>query len=93
MATLFVDNLTVLDFSYLHGKRGMVGESWIVDLELTGDLDEQGMVFDFGLIKKAVKKAAKPAASVRQRARNRPDLRRPGLVRPGPARSASASST
>ena len=57
MATLFVDNLTVLDFSYLHGKRGMVGESWIVDLELTGDLDDQGMVFDFGLIKKAVKRA------------------------------------
>lgn len=57
MATLFVDNLTVLDFSYLHGKRGMVGESWIVDIELTGDLDEQGMVFDFGHIKKAVKHA------------------------------------
>lgn len=56
MATLFVENLTVLDFSYLHAKRGMVGESWIVDLELTGTLDEQGMLFDFGHIKKAVKK-------------------------------------
>ncbi|WP_111655724.1 6-pyruvoyl trahydropterin synthase family protein [Isoalcanivorax indicus] len=57
MATLFVDNLTVLDFSYLHAKRGMVGESWIVDLELTGDLDDMGMVLDFGRIKKAVKQA------------------------------------
>ena len=38
MATLFVDNLTVLDFSYLHAKRGMVGESWIVDLELSGEV-------------------------------------------------------
>ncbi|MCH8543803.1 MAG: 6-carboxytetrahydropterin synthase [Alcanivorax sp.] len=57
MATLFVDNLTVLDFSYLHAKRGMVGESWIVDLELTGDLDGMGMVLDFGRIKKAVKEA------------------------------------
>lgn len=55
MATLFVNNLTILDFSYLHAKRGMVGESWIVDLELSGDLDPQGMVFDFGHIKKQLK--------------------------------------
>lgn len=65
MATLFVDNLTVLDFSYLHAKRGMVGESWIVDLELSGDLDTQSMVFDFGHIKKQIKRALDECADHR----------------------------
>lgn len=48
---LFVDNLTNIDFSYLHGERGLVGETWLASVELTGDLDEQGMVCDFGDVK------------------------------------------
>ena len=57
MTALFVNHLTVMDFSYAHAERGILGESWIVDVELHGDLDEQGMVFDFGHVKKQLKKA------------------------------------
>lgn len=55
MPKLFVNRLTVIDFAYLHPERGLLGESWLLNLELEGTLDDQGMVFDFSRIKKQVK--------------------------------------
>lgn len=54
---LFVEHLTVIDAAYLHAQHGIVGESWIVDVTLHGDLDPQSMVMDFGHVKKQLKAA------------------------------------
>lgn len=55
MLSLFVDNLSVIDFAYFHPQRGIVGESLILDVELHGELNDEGMLFDFSFVKKRIK--------------------------------------
>ncbi len=56
MPRLFVNALTHLDVSLFDPEAGLVGMTWLADVELGGDLDEQGMVLDFGTVKQAVKR-------------------------------------
>ena len=55
MPALFVNNLSVIDFAYFCPERGIVGESLILDVELFGELNEEGMLFDFSYVKKRIK--------------------------------------
>ncbi|MCG9579126.1 6-carboxytetrahydropterin synthase [Vibrio tubiashii] len=52
---LFVRDLTVIDSSYICEQRGVVGDSWIVDVIMSGELNEMSMVLDFGRVKKQIK--------------------------------------
>ena len=52
---LFVKDLTVIDSSFLCPDRGLVGESWLVDIELNGSLNQMNMLLDFGVVKKLIK--------------------------------------
>ncbi len=53
---LFVDHLTNVDFSFLDPRRGLLGETWLANVVLHGELDEQGMVCDFGTVKKQIRR-------------------------------------
>lgn len=51
---LFINDLTVMDFSFLDAEAGLIGDSLIVDIILEGDLNAESMVMDFSHAKKKV---------------------------------------
>lgn len=52
---LFVNQLTNIDFSFLDAERGLVGETWLASALLDGALDDEGMLCDFGIVKKTLR--------------------------------------
>jgi len=55
MMTLFVNDISHLDASFWCPVNGLGGASWAVDVELDGQLGDDGMLFDFGEVKPWIK--------------------------------------
>ena len=53
--TIFLNDLAKLDSALFDPSKGIIGQSWRVDVTLSGSLDENGFVYDFGPLKKLVK--------------------------------------
>jgi 6-pyruvoyl-tetrahydropterin synthase len=53
---IFVRQATVLDCAITHPLRGPIGKSWWVDLTWEGQLNDEGVVIDFGEAKRIAKR-------------------------------------
>lgn len=53
--SIFVKNISTLDFAVFDPSLGIVGHSWHVDVTIKGSLDDNGFVYDFGILKGLVK--------------------------------------
>ena len=52
---LFIENITNIDSSFFDQEIGIVGETYIVDMHLYGQLNDEDMIIDFSTIKKDAK--------------------------------------
>jgi len=55
VVTLFYKQLTIIDACLLDPLMGLMGQSWMVDVYLTGETDEESVVADFSIIKQKIK--------------------------------------
>lgn len=56
---MFVRDIDHLDCAIFDPEVGILGATWHVDVELAGELDSNGFVFDFGKIKRKFKQVLK----------------------------------
>jgi 6-pyruvoyl-tetrahydropterin synthase len=54
-STLFVKDIGKIDCALFDPSLGIIGQSWHVDIWLTGTLDSNGFVFDFSPLKALIK--------------------------------------
>jgi 6-pyruvoyl-tetrahydropterin synthase len=53
--SIFIEDITRIDCSVFSPSQGIMGQSWHVDIELTGVPDEHGFIYDFGKLRKLVR--------------------------------------
>jgi 6-pyruvoyl-tetrahydropterin synthase len=55
VSTLFVKDVGKIDCAMFDPSFGVIGQSWYVDVWLTGSLDDNGFVFDFSPLKSLIR--------------------------------------
>ncbi|HYX34034.1 MAG TPA: 6-carboxytetrahydropterin synthase [Oligoflexus sp.] len=56
---LFINDVDKIDCAIFDPSVGVVGQSWYVDITVSGQLDSNGFVYDFSHLKKLVKQVLK----------------------------------
>lgn len=59
LGTIFLHDVTKLDCALFDPSKGIYGQTWKVDVTITGPLGENGFVFDFSTLKKMVRQTMK----------------------------------
>ena len=57
--TIFINDVTKVDCALFDPSLGIIGQSWHLDLKVTGQLDQNGFVYDFSHLKKLVRTTLK----------------------------------
>lgn len=58
-STIFLSDITNIDCALFDPSKGVFGQSWRIDVSLTGQIGKLGMVFDFSALKKLVRQTMK----------------------------------
>jgi 6-pyruvoyl-tetrahydropterin synthase len=59
LSSLFIKDADRIDSATWEPGVGIKGQSWHVDVSISGSLDDNGFIYDFSLLKKSVKTALK----------------------------------
>lgn len=59
ISSLFIKDIDRIDSAIWEPTVGIKGQSWHVDITISGGLDENGFIFDFGLVKSTIKSTLK----------------------------------